>query len=174
MVQTLATNYYGTLATCEAFLPLIRDGGRIANVSSMASKLGKYSSELQKRFREGKTVEDFTTLMEEFKRAVKENEHTKLGWPSAAYAVSKAGVTGLTKAFAIQAEESGRKVLVNACCPGASQDSQSERVRQLVMLWSAANTLRFSRRLCKHRYVQGQRNSNARSRCTNSGAHRSA
>ena len=40
------------------------------------------------------------------------------GWPSAAYAVSKAGEIAFTKAIAVEAKKNGKNVLVNACCPG--------------------------------------------------------
>ena len=32
---TLKSNYYGTLESCQALLPLIKEGGRLVNVSSM-------------------------------------------------------------------------------------------------------------------------------------------
>ena len=53
--------------------------------------------------------------MDEFTAAVSNGKEKELGWPSAAYAVSKAGVTGMTRVVAKQ-EEGGR--LINACCPG--------------------------------------------------------
>ena len=34
---TLKSNYYGTLEASQALLPLIKDGGRLVNVSSMVS-----------------------------------------------------------------------------------------------------------------------------------------
>lgn len=116
--KTLAVNYYGTLKACEATLPLIRNGGRLVNVSSMACKLHKYSPELQERFKSGKSVQEYTTLMQEFQKAVKEGNHSKLGWPTTAYSVSKSGVTGFTRALAMQEESKGSNILVNSCCPG--------------------------------------------------------
>lgn len=99
-------------------MPLIRKGGRLVNVSSMACKLHKYSQELQDRFKNGKSVQDYTTLMEEFKKGVKDGNWTKLGWPTTAYSVSKSGVTGITRALAMQEESKGSGILVNSCCPG--------------------------------------------------------
>ncbi|KAL9612004.1 MAG: hypothetical protein Q9167_003370 [Letrouitia subvulpina] len=37
---------------CQAFIPLIKKGGRIVNVSSEASSLKNYSREIQQRFRD--------------------------------------------------------------------------------------------------------------------------
>ena len=38
--------------------------------------------------------------MNEFTQAVEQGNHKQLGWPSAAYAVSKSGVTGMTRVVA--------------------------------------------------------------------------
>ncbi|KAI9815538.1 MAG: hypothetical protein M1827_002672 [Pycnora praestabilis] len=115
---TLKCNYYGTLEATQDFLPLIKDGGRLVNVSSMAGHLHRYSSEVRSKFLEAKTVGEVSSLMENFKNAVKDGHEKKQGWPSAAYAVSKAGCTGMTKAVALEAKEKGSKTLINACCPG--------------------------------------------------------
>lgn len=114
--QTLATNYYGTLEATQSILPLIRDGGRLVNVSSMAGKLNKYTPELRDAFIAASKsgVADCTTLMQDFTKAVQDGIEKELGWPSAAYAVSKAGTTAFTKAIAAGND----KVLINACCPG--------------------------------------------------------
>jgi len=114
--QTLATNYYGTLEATQFILALIRDGGRLVNVSSMAGKLNKYTAELRDAFIAASKsgVADCTTLMQDFTKAVQDGNKKELGWPSAACAVSKAGTTAFTKAIAAQ----NNKVWINACCPG--------------------------------------------------------
>ena len=96
--QTLHTNYYGTLEATRQFLPVIRDGGRLVNVSSMAGLLNKYSNNLRKSFLDAKTVPEITALMENFKEAVNNGNEKQQGWPSAAYAVSKAGTLMITYA----------------------------------------------------------------------------
>ena len=116
--ETLQCNYYGTLEATQDFLPLIKDGGRLVNVSSMAGQLNKYSDSIRKKFREATTVGEITSLMESFKSAVAQGNEKEQGWPSAAYAVSKAGVTGMTRVIAMEAKEKGSKTLINACCPG--------------------------------------------------------
>ena len=116
--ETLQCNYYGTLEATQDLLPLIRDGGRLVNVSSMAGKLHKYSPALRSRFLAARTVGEITALMQDFKAAVAAGTEKEQGWPSAAYAVSKAGCTGMTKAVARETEEKGSKTLVNVCCPG--------------------------------------------------------
>lgn len=116
--NTLHSNYYSTLEMTQTFLPLMRPGGRIVNVSSMAGSLGKYPQQLQDEFRGAKSVGEITALMERFKKGVQEGTHTQDGWPSAAYAVSKAGVTGFTRILGQGKEAKDRDVLLNAVCPG--------------------------------------------------------
>lgn len=84
----------------------------------MAGKLNKYSDTIRSRFLNAESVEDITALMEDFKSAVKAGNEKEQGWPSAAYAVSKAGMTGMTKAFAKEEKMRGGQRLINACCPG--------------------------------------------------------
>ena len=56
--------------------------------------------------------------MNEFTSAVERATEKGEGWPSAAYAVSKSGITGMTRAIALEEEKRGRGILVNSCCPG--------------------------------------------------------
>jgi len=115
---TLECNYYGTLEATQDFLSIIRDGGRLVNVSSTAGSLSKYSPAIQEQFRSAKTVGDVTKLMEDFKAAVAVGKEKEEGWISAAYATSKAGVTGMTRVIAEDQKAKGSKTLVNSCCPG--------------------------------------------------------
>ncbi len=115
---TLECNYYGSLEVTQDFLPLLKPNGRLVNVSSISGKLNKYSDSIRSRFLNAKSVEDITALMEDFKAAVKAGNEKEQGWPSAAYAVSKAGMTGMTMAIAMEEQRQGRKRLMNACCPG--------------------------------------------------------
>ena len=88
------------------------------NVSSMSGHLNsKYSAEIRTAFAESRTADDVTKLMESFTRAVGQGKERELGWPSAAYAVSKSGITGMTRAIALE-EKKASGVLVNSCCPG--------------------------------------------------------
>lgn len=91
------------------------------NVSSMVGQLtSKYSAAVRAAFAGSRTVADVTALMESFAQAVAEGKEGERGWPRAAYAVSKSGVTGMTRAVAGEVEGGGKGggVLVNSCCPG--------------------------------------------------------
>ncbi|EHY53481.1 hypothetical protein HRR83_003687 [Exophiala dermatitidis] len=116
--KTLHCNYYGTLEATQQILPHIKDGGRLVNVASMVGHLtSQYSNSIRSRFLQAQKPEDITQLMEEFTSEVAEGKHEK-NWPSSAYAVSKAGVIGMTKTIARQNAHSGSKTLINCCCPG--------------------------------------------------------
>lgn len=116
---TLKTNYHNTLLATQTFLPLLRSRGRLVNVASMAGHLNqKYSPTVRSAFSSTITVADVTKLMDSFANAVVAGTHTKDGWPSAAYAVSKSGLIGVTRAIAREEEGNGRGVLINSCCPG--------------------------------------------------------
>lgn len=116
--KTLACNYYSTLEACHTFLPLLKPSGRIVNVASMAGSLSKYSDEVRNRFLNSKTEEDVSSIMRDFAAAVDAGKEKEAGFPSAAYAVSKAGLIGGTRALARQEQEKGSSILINACCPG--------------------------------------------------------
>lgn len=118
--DTIHTNYYGTLAMIQDFLPLLRPGGKLVNVASESGKLNKYPSALQESFIKASetSVKACSALMESFIAGVKAGKHEAEGWPSAAYAVSKAGVIAMTKAIAMEEAKNDRGILVNACCPG--------------------------------------------------------
>lgn len=123
---TLHTNYTNTTLAVRSFLPLLRKSpsasaghARLVNVTSMSGELNsKYSSGIASRFRATQTVADVDNLLASFKAAVDRGTHTDEGWPSAAYAVSKSGVTAMTRAIAREERDAGTGVLVNCCCPG--------------------------------------------------------
>ncbi|KAF2226453.1 hypothetical protein BDZ85DRAFT_315972 [Elsinoe ampelina] len=117
---TLETNYYGTLEATQTLLPIIKKGGRLVNVASMSGHLNKYSNDVRKNFISAAEtgVPECTSMMETFKQAVSDGKEKELGWPPAAYAVSKAGEIAFTKAIAKEQAANGKDVLINACCPG--------------------------------------------------------
>ncbi|KAL1605317.1 hypothetical protein SLS60_004865 [Paraconiothyrium brasiliense] len=115
---TLGCNYYDTMRACHMFLPLLKPAGRIVNVASMSGHLNKYTDDVRNRFLTANSESDITSIMKDFASAVQAGKEKEAGFPSAAYAVSKAGLIGATKALARAEEEKGSKIVVNACCPG--------------------------------------------------------
>lgn len=120
--KSLDTNYYGTLNMMKYFLPLMREDGRIINVSSMVGSLKNVNKTLQDKFNNPKlTISQLNELMEEYASSIDDNSFSDKGWPKSAYGVSKIGVTGLTKIYAHQQQQEDEKnepVLIRACHPG--------------------------------------------------------
>lgn len=120
---TLKTNFFATRDMLTHFLPLVKAGGRVVNVSSFvgARTLNKCSPALQQRFRsEDITEEELVVLMEQFVQQAQKGEHGKGGWPDTAYGTSKTGLTVLSMIHArrLSKERPNDAILVNACCPG--------------------------------------------------------
>jgi len=87
----------------------------------MSGHLTRYPPPLRQRFLSAAasgSPSATTDLMQAFETAVASGTHAAEGWPSAAYAVSKAGVIGVTRAMARQEQGRGGKALLNSCCPG--------------------------------------------------------
>jgi carbonyl reductase 1 len=116
--ETLHTNYYNTMLASRTFIPILKPTGRIVNVASSSGALSKYSDTVRERFLSAKTEDDITAIMRDFASAVEQGKEKDAGFPSAAYATSKAGCIGGTKALARQEKDAGSKKLINACCPG--------------------------------------------------------
>jgi len=115
--RTNAVNFFGTMNLTDALVPLVRDRGRIVNVSSCMGELTADSSSLRARFLDpALDREKLTGLVNEFIRDVAEGVHAERGWPSSAYRVSKAAVNAYTRILA--KELSPRGILVNSVCPG--------------------------------------------------------
>ncbi|KAM4607566.1 carbonyl reductase [NADPH] 1 [Polymixia lowei] len=120
---TLHTNFFCTRDMLTHFLPIIKPGGRVVNVSSFVGTrtLNLCSPALQERFRSSDLSEhELVHLMKQFVKDVKKDRHKQRGWPETAYGVSKLGVTALSMVMArlLSKERPGDKILLNACCPG--------------------------------------------------------
>ena len=117
--ETLRVNYYGTLQTCEALLPLLRPNGRVVNVGSMAGGMSSWSSELRAEFLEPSLdVPRLSALCERFIADAEAGDHEAKGWPGTTYGMSKAAVHALTRIHAAQMKSAGNGITVNVCCPG--------------------------------------------------------
>lgn len=120
---TLKTNFFATRDMLTHFLPIVKAGGRVVNVSSFVSvrTLNLCSPALQQRFRSEDISEDeLVQLMQQFVDKTKTNEHKDAGWPETAYGVSKTGLTTLSMILArrLSKERPDDGILLNACCPG--------------------------------------------------------
>jgi len=113
---TLGTNYFGTLAVSKHLMPIMRQGGRVVNVSSAVGAFTKLSKDLQAQFIDKDLdIEKLSSLMNKFIADVASNTYSQEGWPRQSYGVSKIGLSRLSE---LLAQQYSGKLLVNAICPG--------------------------------------------------------
>jgi len=118
---TLGINFFGTLNVSDALLPIIREGGRVVNVSSFVIKysLPKCSQEIRDKLDSPDlTQEQLVQIMNDFIKFAKEGTHQENGFSNSAYGMSKVGMTYLSHVYARQMTKDKRNILVNACSPG--------------------------------------------------------
>jgi NAD(P)-dependent dehydrogenase (short-subunit alcohol dehydrogenase family) len=144
--RTLDVNFFGALHVTDALLPMVADGAAVVMVSSGMGELSAFSEPLRKRFLDpALSREALGALMQAFLRDVKERRHREAGWPSSAYRVSKAGLNALVRV--LSRELSGRRIRVNAVCPGwvrtamgGAGASRSVERGAASILWATAET----------------------------------
>lgn len=137
---TVTTNFFGTLAVCQALLPLVRDGGRVITVASMSGHLSVLPDKaLRREFALADsvlTLERLAQLMAQFVSDVEECSstapapgvdwpHLLRGWPNSAYGMSKLGQVALTKIYA--RDLAPRGISVNCYCPGSVRSDMNPR-----------------------------------------------
>lgn len=118
---TIKTNYFSLVNTCNILFPLLRPHARVVNVSSSAGHLLRIpSKELREKFSNPSlTVEQLSSVMNDFVQAAKNGDHVAKGWPNSAYSVSKVGVSALTFIQQRQFDKDPREdLVVNSVHPG--------------------------------------------------------
>jgi NAD(P)-dependent dehydrogenase (short-subunit alcohol dehydrogenase family) len=122
--EVFATNYYGIKLLNEKLSPLIKENGRIVNVSSEvgAWTLHEMSNDLQNKYKSSTlTEEQLDKLLEDFISAIESKTVEKVGYniksPFLIYGLSKTALTALTKIEARQ-WSGAKNVLILAVCPG--------------------------------------------------------
>ncbi|VDK65520.1 unnamed protein product [Onchocerca ochengi] len=136
---TIGINYEGTKQISNILFPLIRDGGKVVNVSSSEGIIaGNYSDEIiAKLTSPSLTVADIDKFTHDYIKACVGDKRKENGFPQSAYKVSKAAVIALTF---IQAKElKPRNILVNVCHPGYV-DTDMTSHRGLLTVQEGADT----------------------------------
>ncbi|XP_014359075.2 carbonyl reductase [NADPH] 3 [Papilio machaon] len=115
--ETLRVNYFSVLTTCEVLFPILRNGARVVNISSLAGHLSLIKSEsLRNRLKDPKlTIPELSELMNQYIEDVKQGIHSDK-WGNSSYVVSKVGLTALTKIQ--QRQLNDKDIKVNAVHPG--------------------------------------------------------
>ena len=123
---TIQTNYFGTLAVTQSFMPLLKQSAspRIINVASAAGRLTILRSQnLVDTFTSDKlSVPKLSELMNQFVSDVEEGSHSTKGWPNTCYGVSKLGIIALTRILAREHPE----MMVNSVDPGYCKTDQND------------------------------------------------
>jgi len=119
--DTFKVNYYSARQVCDLLLPHVKPGGRVVNVSSLATRttLKKISPKVRDEFwSDTITMERLDALMDDFVKHADVGDHLACGYSNSAYRMSKLGFTVMSKILARKLKEQGRDVLLNICCPG--------------------------------------------------------
>jgi len=140
--ETFKINVWGTLDVMKKFVPLVRENGRIVNVSSFTSQMAatgftpKFGNPIHQKLgmlNQEISLEEMEKLAAQFVSDCADKKNEELGWPTSAYATSKLFVNIITRVFARQIAAENKGVLINCCCPGfvkTDMTSQSERARK--------------------------------------------
>jgi carbonyl reductase 1 len=125
--ETIRVNYFAILDVCRELFPLLNKGARVVNVSSSVGHLTMIKGQepqagaLRARFSDPSLkVEQLNQLMNEFIKAANEGNHHECGWPGSTYAVSKVGLSALTRIQQkdFDAQRPGDDIVVNSVHPG--------------------------------------------------------
>ena len=119
--DSMKTNFWGTLAVCEALFPILKPGARVSHVSSRGGTyaLQKCSAERQKEVCSLMSIAQVKDIMTTFVSDAAAGEHQAHGWPNMAYGMSKLGLTAITPMQQDEMDKDNRKdIIINACCPG--------------------------------------------------------
>ncbi len=128
--ETVKVNYWSTKNVCAYLFPLLRQGARVVNVSSMAGWLREMlddDAEVKKILsRDDLTAEQVDQVMKDFVASAKAGTHKEKGWLDNTYAASKIGLSALSVTQQKQFDQDRSKdIVVNHVHPGAVQTGMS-------------------------------------------------
>ncbi len=117
--RTLDTNLHGALRVTDALLPQMRAGGSIVMISSGMGTLSGVAGPLRERLLDPSlTRAQLLALATSFVDGVEAGTHTRQGWPSNAYSVSKILLNAAVRVLARELAGDPRGIRVNAESPG--------------------------------------------------------
>jgi carbonyl reductase 1 len=130
--RTIEVNFFGTVRTTDALLPLMNPNGRIVMVSSGMGELSAFGKELRAELGAPTlTRDELFALVNRFVDEIAAGTHQKSGWPSNAYRVSKAAMNAFVRIVARDLTDDPRGIKVNAACPGWVQTRMGGRSASL-------------------------------------------
>lgn len=117
--RTLDVNFAGMMRLTDRLLPLLRRDARIVMVSSGMGSVSALGDELRKEIMSPSLGrEQLVAFADRFVADVAAGTHTRSGWPSNAYRVSKVAMNAYVRLLARELAGDPRHILVNAACPG--------------------------------------------------------
>jgi NAD(P)-dependent dehydrogenase (short-subunit alcohol dehydrogenase family) len=116
----VAVNNLGTTNVLRAFMPLLRDRGRLIVVASRAGTLRALAPVLHKRFDGLSSLDDVDRAVCTWRDAVSDRRAAGQAWPAWINIPSKIGQVAAVRALAAQrrAADLDRGILITAVCPG--------------------------------------------------------
>ncbi|KAL3288574.1 hypothetical protein HHI36_003013 [Cryptolaemus montrouzieri] len=143
--ETVAVNYFSLLRVCNTLFPIIKQNGRVVNISSSAGHLSRIpSADLRKKLSDSSlTIENLSKLMDKFVSDAKEGKHQEEGWGNSAYVVSKVGCSALSiiQQREFDDEKPCRNISVNAVHPGYVDTDMTSHKGSLTIEQGAAAPL---------------------------------
>lgn len=115
--RTVDTNYRSTRDMVEKFLPLMKSGGRVIQISSKSGQISGRSG-AARFLRSDLTKTELDQGLEDFVNAAAAGKVDECGLWHSAYGVSKMGVTQYTRIAARDSLAAGQDLLIASCCPG--------------------------------------------------------
>lgn len=119
---TVGINYFGTKEVCKYFIPLVKDGGRVINVSSRAGLINNFKNEeLIQLFNDAPknlTLDSLDEVMQKYIALAQQGKHIEQGWPATTYQTSKIAESALTRLLAIDPENQKRNLKICCYTPG--------------------------------------------------------
>lgn len=125
--ETFKINVWGLLNVMKKFYPIIRENGRMVNMSSFVSQMTefgftpKWGHPMQRQIgqlNKDLTLEKLEEVARKYESDCDAGTDEKEGWPQTSYGMSKLFVNAITKVYGKIAKNDNRGVLVNCCSPG--------------------------------------------------------
>jgi len=117
--RTLDVNFTGMMRLTDRLLPLLHPNARVVMVSSGMGDVSSLGPALRNEVMNPALDRGaLVAFTDRFVSEVAAGTHTKSGWPSNAYRVSKIAMNAYVRILARDLIDDPRNILVNAACPG--------------------------------------------------------
>ncbi|XP_037966008.2 carbonyl reductase [NADPH] 1 [Plutella xylostella] len=141
--ETMKVNFFSLVNFTESILPLLKNGGKIINISSSSGHLSRIpGEELRNRIKSTDSVEELIKLMNSYLVACCNGEEIEGGWGDSSYVVSKVGVNSYS--FILHRRLSAKDISVTCVHPGYVQTDMTGGAGQVSAGAAAALPVRLA------------------------------